>query len=288
MQHSISVEKQGATEGKIIKRRYHIAILIGALLPSLALPFSVAASAALSQGFVTSSVSTPPGSLVSLLAGKQNHIELATSARASQLVGVVADKPLVELGSGDAQVQAVVNGQTSALVSDINGDIKIGDKITASPLDGIGMKALISTQIVGTAESNLSDSTTTTRTITDKLGKKTEVHIGSILVQVNVSYYSVAPSALSAVVPTFLLNAGSAIAGKDVSPVRILIAFSSLLVGFIIAGVTLHSAVRSGIISLGRNPLAHNILRQGLVDVLLTTLGLLVLTVVLFYAVLAI
>lgn len=213
-------------------------------------------------------------------------MDKSTLSSVSSLVGVTAHKPLVALGGTGQQVQVVLSGQTPAIVSDINGPVRIGDKITVSPIDGVGMKAKTSTEIVGTAEGNLADSSLTTKTLTDKTGKKTSVHLGLIEVQVNVSYYAVEPSKLNNIVPTFLVNVGSSVAGKDVSPLRVLIGFTSLVVGFVIAGILLQAGVRSGIISLGRNPMAQGVLRRSLIDVLLTSVGILVLAVMAFYLVL--
>lgn len=227
-----------------------------------------------------------PGTVVSLKPGNANVVEKATSDASPQLLGVTASNPLVALGSGSSQVQVVISGLTPTVVSDINGPVHIGDKITASPIEGVGMKALDPTEVIGTAESNLGDTTTTTESIADKSGKTTKVEVGLIAVQVNVSYYAAPQGKLNDVVPTFLVNIGSAVAGKNVSPLRILVGFSGLFIGFIIAGVMIQAGIRSGIISLGRNPLASKVLRRSLVDVLATSLGLLAITVIVFYLVL--
>jgi len=258
-------------------------IVICTAIPLLAVAGHAAASSAVSQGFKTSGPNLVAGSLVVLKNNDAGYVQAATSNLASQLVGVIADQPLVELGDNTDQAQVVVSGQTEALVSDINGPIYVGDKITASPISGTGMKALTSTEIVGTAESNLSSVQTYTYTVHSKAGKAKVIHVGAIPIEVNVSYYTFSQSSLNAFVPTFLLDAGAAIAGKDVSPMRVLIAFMCLFVGFVIAGVVLQAAVRSGIISIGRNPLAQVALRRSLVDVLVTTIGLLGLSVIVFY-----
>jgi len=268
-------------------RRRSALSLFGALLAVVAPAVAFGASA-LSQGFTTNDPTAPAGSLVSLKPGDESTVELATSEKAAQLVGVTADKTLVELGGSTRKVQVVVSGITDVLVSDINGDIRSGDKITASPIKGVGMKAITSIQVVGTAQGNLKDVTKSAHSITDLKGKRQTVHIGTLPVQVNVSYYAVSQGGINSLVPSFLLSAGSAIAGKDVSAVRALIGFTCLIVGFIIAGIILQAAVRSGIISLGRNPLAHNVLRRSLLDVLITTLGLLVLTAIVFYLILTV
>jgi hypothetical protein len=244
------------------------------------------ASDALSQGFTTSDASLETGSLVAVRSNTHGVVEKATSSHAPQLVGIIADRPLIALGGGSDQVQVVVSGVATALVSDINGQISTGDKITASPIEGVGMKAALATEIIGTAESNLKDSHTITQTVTDITGKKTTVHMGAIDVRVNVSYYAPPQDKLNAIVPTFLVNLGSSIAGKDLSPMRVLTGFGCLLLGFMVAGIMLQAGVRSGIISLGRNPLAHNFLRRGLLDVLITSVAVLGITAVAFYLIL--
>jgi hypothetical protein len=250
------------------------------------LPAAVSALGALSQAFITSDSSLAAGTLVDLKSGTANAVEKASSSNAPQLLGITASDPLIALGSNTKRAQVVVSGLTPALVSDINGSVKVGDKITASPIQGVGMKAGTSTEIVGTAESNLTDSDTSTQQIKDKSGKVTSVKIGLVAVQVNVSYYAMQQNKLNDIVPSFLVNVGSSIAGKDISPLRVLIGFSSLLVGFLVAGVMLQAGVRSGIISMGRNPLASRILRRSLLDVLVTSLGVLSIACVVFYLVL--
>lgn len=247
---------------------------------------AASAQGAISEGFKTNDPNLAVASLVVLQTNSQSTVQAATSDKSSQLLGIVAERPLVALGDDTSQAQIVTNGLTPALVSDVNGAIRVGDKITASPIEGVGMKALSSTQVVGTAESVLNTSGATTRSLTDKSGHKQTVHIGTVLVQVNVSYYATTQDRLSSLVPTFLLNFGSTIAGKDVSPLRVLIGFLCLIIGFVIAAIVLQAAVRSGIISIGRNPLAHSALRQSLIDVLVTCVGLLLVTIILFYLIL--
>lgn len=250
------------------------------------MPTNANALGAVSQAFTTSDASLVPGTMVSLETSGATVVEKATSLTSEQLLGVTASNPLVALGGEDKQAQVVVSGLTPTLVSNINGDIHIGDKITASPIEGVGMKAISSTEIVGTAESNLDNTATTTESVVDKDGKTTKVQVGLIAVQVNVSYYAAPQGKLNDIVPTFLVNVGNAVAGKSVSPLRILIGFSGLLIGFVIVGIMIQAGVRAGMISLGRNPLASKVLRRSLIDVLATSVGLLAITVVVFYLIL--
>lgn len=255
-------------------------------LIALSLPALASARGAISQGFTTTDSSLPAGSLVGIESTTGNAVAKATSDHAYAIIGVTADKPLLALSDGDQQVQVVVSGVTPVIVSDINGDIKAGDRITASPIQGVGMKAIRSTQVVGIAESPLSDSQTTKQTVTDKTGKVVSVKVGVIELQVNVSYYGAQDQKTNTAIPSFLLTASSAIAGKDVSPLRAVVGFGSLLIGFVLAGIMLQAAIRSGIISIGRNPLAQASVRRSLLDVLITSVGILLIAAAAFYLIL--
>jgi hypothetical protein len=173
------------------------------------------------------------------------------------------------------------------LISDANGAVRAGDKITVSPLAGIGMKALGSSEIIGTAQRSLSSTKTITEQAKGKDGNQITVHVGLVPVAINVVYYSSAPSSgnVSAFVPPFFQNLANAVAGKSVSPLRVLLGSITLMLGFIAVMVMLYVAVRSGVISLGRNPLAANALRRGMVDVFFAALGVLMITGVIVAAV---
>jgi hypothetical protein len=77
------------------------------------------------------------------------------------------------------------------------------------------------------------------------------------------------------------------VAGKPVAPVRVLLSLVVLLLGSIVVIVMLNSAIRTGIISIGRNPLAGPALRRGLVDVILAALGIMLIAGLTVYALLA-
>jgi hypothetical protein len=203
-------------------------------------------------------------------------------------VGVAVSKPLVELSSvGKNTVQAVVSGTADALVGDINGQIKTGDKITISPVGGIGMKASSSTEIVGIAQEDLSAVKTITKSFTSNNGATRTARIGLLPISVAVSYYSSASSSgsISAFVPPFLQSLANGISGKAVSPLRVLISTIALILGFVTIVTMLYTGIRSGVISLGRNPLAADALRRGMVDILVTAMGILVVTGVIVAAV---
>lgn len=242
-------------------------------------------AAALSQGFQTHETNLATGALVSLDPSSQSYVQLANSARSSQVVGVIGQKPLIEIKSNNTEIQVVVSGTAPALVSDINGEVKAGDRIAASPIDGVGMKATIATQVIGVAQTDFANINTVTSTINDVTGKPQTVHTGLLPVQINVSYYS--PDEKKTFVPEPLQQlANSVVGGRVVSSGRIIAAILALIFGFVSIAALLYSSVRSSIISIGRNPLSESAVRKGLIEVGLTAFGVLLVMIIAIYLIL--
>ncbi len=266
---------------------YTLFLLAGFLVWALMSASSASAdsTAAIAQGFQTTEKNLAAGAVVSLKPGSPNTIELSNTERVNQMVGVVGDKPLLELSDNNLQqVQVVTNGITATLVSDINGDIKTGDKITASPISGVGMKATKSSQVVGTAQADLSSVTTKSQPLNDTSGATQTVRVGTVPVQVAVAFYQ--PIESASILPAFLQNFANSVAGKDVAVVRVVLAAIILMLAFVSIAVLLYSAVKSSIISIGRNPLSEVAVRKGLLQVGFTIIGILLITLITIYLIL--
>jgi len=264
----------------------YIAFGVGVIISLLGVSsLSAQGVSSIAQGFQTNDPSVISGTVVSLKTGTPNTVELSSVTNLDQMIGVAGNKSVIELSSGTAGVQVVTNGVTPTLVSDINGDIKSGDKITASPIAGVGMRATNSTLVIGSALGDLSTAKKETRTIKDKNGKEVQVHIGSVAMQVDKVFYE-APSDQNTYLPPALQDFADGLAGHKVSPVRVVVA--ALLVVFLFAAVTilLYSAVRSSIISIGRNPLSESAVRKSLMQVGLTVTGIFVFTTIVIYLIL--
>lgn len=246
-----------------------------------------AQGATIAQGFKTSETNLSPGALVSLVKNQPNTIELADTSRAASLAGIVSTDPLITLSDGGSTVQVVTQGVTSALVSDVNGSVKTGDRVTVSPIAGVGMKVTGSAVAVGIAQADFDSSTATTRTITNTDGSSQQVHIGLVPVQVGVAAYISSQQQHSGV-PSFLQNAADSVAGRSVSVVRVLFATLLIVLLFVTDTVLLYAAVRSSIISIGRNPLSEAVVRKSLLQVGLTVAGVTLIGVMAVFAVLKI
>jgi hypothetical protein len=233
--------------------------------------------------------SLPVGTLASFTNDtKDGMIESADTDNATRLVGVVSKSALIELSSGTSEIQTVISGSSLALVSDINGEVKRGDKITASPISGIGMKATESTQVLGTAEQNFTEAQqVSSREVTDKSGASQTIKVGLLTTQVNVAYYQ-KPDDTDSILPAFLLRFASNLVGRDVAPLRVLIALILLSAGFGGVAVLLYSSVRSSIISIGRNPLSADAVHKGVFEIAGIAFGVLLLTLIAVYLVLVI
>ena len=259
-------------------------IACSSLILLASLPASVSAAGAISQGFQTNETNITAGSILSF-GSMQGIVETATSNNVANLVGIASSGSLIELSGEGRGVQVVVSGLTDALVSNVNGMVKSGDKITASPFAGIGMKANTSTEIVGVAQADLSSEKTVQETVTDKSGKKEAITVGSVPLEVNVAFFSSGQNGSSVFVPPFLQSIANTVSGTEVTPLRVLASALTLLLGFTTVTIILYASIRSSIMAIGRNPLANIAVRKGLVDVLIMAAGILAVTIITMYVI---
>ncbi|HEY6736939.1 MAG TPA: hypothetical protein VI322_04460 [Candidatus Saccharimonadia bacterium] len=271
-----------------MKRPAYLGLLAGCMGLSL---MPIAAWASLSQGYATTS-SIATGSLVSLDEKVGGQVDVADLTNVGRLFGVAVPPSSTSIalsGSGANQAQVATSGTVSLLVTNAGGDIKLGDYITVSPIAGVGQKVGdTSTRVIGTAQADFNGSGdgTTKRTIDTGSGK-TEVSIGQIPVVVAVSSYTATDGKQPYVIPSWLQSLSNTLAGKAVSPVRIIIAGAILLVALVCVTVLLYAAVRNSIISIGRNPLSRNSVLRGLLEVMAIVVGILIATAVAMYLVIA-
>lgn len=251
-------------------------LIIAAIFVSA--PISIATSAAISQGY-KSSEPVPAGALVSLDQANPLTVQPANRDRLESMLGVVVapTDSLISFATEANQVQVATNGLASAMVSNIDGDIKKGDKITASPINGIGMKANTSTKVVGVAQADFDPNApgTTKKKIKDNAGKEYDISIGQLPILVDVAYYVKGTGDDKTPLPKFLQDLSTLIAGKKVSTARIIAGLVILLVGLASATILLYSSARSSIISIGRNPLSQKAVYKGLIQVFIVVLVIL-------------
>lgn len=236
-------------------------------------PLYASALTPLSQSYKAES-DIPIGSIVSLVDNTTDQIEPSNSKNVGNMLGIVigADDSLLSLSSGTgSQVQVVTSGTVSVLVSDMNGPIKQGDHITASPLAGVGMRANSNIRVVGIAQGDLTNPQP--HTYKDKDGKEHTAKLGEVPVLVNVAYYFKQPD--KTIIPSTIQNIANALAGKEVDTTPILISAAIFVVTIAIVVSITYSMIRSSIISVGRNPLSQSAIYRNLLQ--LSSLAVLIL-----------
>lgn len=239
-------------------------VVIALLLALLFIPATVSAVTSISEGYSTDD-KLSLGAIVSLEKNSSDRVVAATATTADNILGVVinGDTSLLSISNGkEDQVQVATSGTVPVLVSNINGDIKQGDHITASQLAGVGMKATANVRIVGIAQGDVKNATK--QTYKDKSGKEHTVMLGEVPVLVNVAYFFKEPE--KTVVPTALQNIANSLAGKNVSTLPIVLSLAVFLIMLVVVSSLIYSMIKSSIISVGRNPMAQSAVYRDLIQ----------------------
>lgn len=257
-----------------LRRPLRIAALaLSASLLCVNMASASASSANISHSY-QSKTAIPAGSLVSLDASSQDYVEPANITNGARAFGIVVNSAdsLLAVDTGKGGVQVATNGTAPALVSNVNGDISVGDQIAVSPFDGIGMKASSGSHVVGLAQSAFSATSAGAQmqTIKDTTGASKQIAIGTV----NVTIPPGSTNGDGNVNLTSLQKLAQSFTGRVIPTSRIIAAL-------LIAGITLlalialiYGAIYSAIISIGRNPLAKSAVYRSLA----TVLGMAVLT----------
>ena len=252
---------------RIGRARSGFSVLFLVLSCAATLTGTVHAIAPISQEFLTSQ-SIALGSIVSLQKNSSDYVNAATVDTADSIIGVVinADSSPISLSSNQAnRVEVATTGVVPVLVSDINGNISVGDQITASPITGVGMKATNNAKVVGIAQGDLASSSNhSEQSYTDKAGKKHSVLLGEVPVVVSVSYYFKQPD--KTLIPPAVQNLANALAGKQVNALPILVSGAIFIITMLIVVTLIYTMIHGSIISVGRNPMSQAAIYRNLVQ----------------------
>lgn len=231
---------------------------------------------AFARGYSTDDDSLKPGMVVALNKDSDRgnpKVERASTENAERAVGVAisdADSS-VTISSGTKQVLVETNGEADTYVSDINGAIKQGDLLEVSPLKGILMKAdKVDGVIIGIALEDARLDEDDSYSVQIDGDKKT-----ALIARIRVSLDQKAISSAPQKADSSLERLGKSIVGKDVSEIRMIIALLIFIMVLIAEGGIIYGAVSSAITSLGRNPMARNVIRSEVTRVMLVALAVL-------------
>ncbi|MGI0134709.1 MAG: hypothetical protein ACREBW_07115, partial [Candidatus Micrarchaeaceae archaeon] len=208
------------------KRAFVISIILALFLSVSGQVAS--ADPGVSQAYpVVANAKLEPGDLVST-AGNGTAVAIANTENGSRLFGVVVAPGAASLALGMdsavATVQVTQSGSAEVYVTTLGGDIRAGDAISVSPIDGFGMKAAQSLRVVGVAQADLSSKTPGVRplSVRDRSGRLHAAYMGAVPVAIGLS------SGLTAVQPGVvggLQSLATVVAGHQVSALQAVLSF---------------------------------------------------------------
>lgn len=199
------------------------------------------------QSFTTSHVLSD-GSVVQIVGGAQDSVDLASQSSAVKTYGVVVD---ASNPPSPNHADVAVSGHFNVLVSDQNGPIATGDYLIVSGVDGIAMK------------DDGSEPITIGRALQPFSGRQ-----GLLEADINIGPNPL-ENQLQRYVPPFLRQASGVISnGRLLSPWRIYLASAFAVVTLAGVSIIIYAAVRNTLISIGRNPLARPDIVRALLMVL--------------------
>ncbi|MDB5179770.1 MAG: rane protein of unknown function [Candidatus Saccharibacteria bacterium] len=223
------------------------------------------------------------GTVVQLSGTDPSKVKIGVQANLQDMFGVTVDRSqLLVASSNDAlknEVFVAVSGTYGVLVSNQSGSIAVGDYLTMSSVNGVLMKAgTDETTVFGRATEAFDGKGITlgTTTLKDTTGKDNKtVTLGSIPVTVDIKH-NPNDKTTKVNVPDFLERIGVAIAEKPVSQIRLYLSMIITGLSIITAIAMLYSGIRNGVISIGRNPMSKKSIFRALLQVIVTSLLILV------------
>lgn len=223
------------------------------------------------------------GTIVQLTGDQANRVKVSTKAELQNMFGVTVDQSQLPLtitgGELENQVFVAVSGTYNVLVNTEAGPIASGDYVTLSAISGIAMKAGTEEETVfGRANAPFDGKGTNlgNMAIKDVTGNTTQtVTIGSIPVTIDIKRNPNEKTTESNL-PDFLQRVGQEIAEKEVSPIRIYISLAITFISIIATIVMLYAGIRNAVISIGRNPMSKKSIFRALLEVILTSVLILI------------
>lgn len=212
-----------------------------------------------------STESLQPGWVVALNKQESNTVDVAPADNPSRIYGVVIDPsraPVTLQSQQGLKVFVATSGSYPVLVTTENGPINPGDYISMSSTNGIAARATAGQPYVLGQALEKFDGGNNVITAGDA-GEA----IGRVTTSITPGRNPLTQNQVA--VPEPLRRAGEAIAGKNVTALRIYAALAVFVATAVIVASILWVGVRSGMISIGRNPLSKHSIIQGLVQVII-------------------
>lgn len=247
----------------------------------------VSATGLLSEEFSVDGTNTV-GTIVSIDKTDPQSVELATLTNSEYLLGVVVadNQSSVTFTKAGSETTVALSGEVAVYVNDANGDIKTGDFIGASWLEGVGMKSLDQNnqKLLGIA---LEDYDASSAKAYGEIETSSGVKDVSVDV-IKVRLFDKEGIAENTKSKDGLEDILSSVAGKQISYAKVLASSILFLVTLTVAGMFIVSSIRGSFISIGRNPMASATIYKSLLHVSGLSVLVLIIGTALTYVVLVI
>lgn len=259
-----------------------LALVIGAVATITVPVFAATYGGGSVQGYAAAKP-LDNGTIVELTGKDSNEVKIATQEELPNMFGVTVDRnqlPLTITREGvKNETFVAVSGTYNVLVSTQGGAIKAGEYVTLSSVNGVAMKAGTEEKTVfGRAQAPFDGKSITlsTASLKDASGKPSKtVKLGLIPVTIDIRS-NPNQKTTKVKVPSFLERVGLAIAEKPVSPIRIYLSIAISVICVVAAIAIVYAGVRNGVISIGRNPMSKKSIFRALIEVILTSLLILI------------
>jgi hypothetical protein len=225
---------------------------------------------AIARGYTSADPGMKVGMVASLTSddAHASEVERATQENVRRIVGVVTnvDDSVVSVASSSSKVLVESDGQMSAYVSDIGGQVTKGSLLAISPIKGVLMAVPADSgqSVVGVAGEAAADKTDAqSYEIEDGTAKKS---VKIVKIPINLNRAGSTNSGNQ--VDSSLSRLGKAIVGRDVSEIRVVLALLLFLIVLLAEGAIIYGAISSAITALGRNPLARSAIRREMIRIL--------------------
>jgi len=256
------------TKFKILSTPLLSLVVVGAFITFTTTP-SLAASATISHSYYSSGTLTS-GSLVSLDPSQSNTVELSDLNNGKQLIGIVNNQSIVAINPNSGNARVATSGTVDALVSNLNGNISTGNEVSVSALQGVGIKAVPGSHVIGLAEANFNSRSPNvqSQTIKDDNGNNHSILVGTIPINISITTVPIS----SGIKLNSLQQIVKSLTGHTISTERIVLALSIAVVAIVLLVTLTYASIFGTIISIGRNPLAKLTILRGLNGVILMAL----------------
>lgn len=208
----------------------------------------------------------PVGSVVAINKDDNSTVELVPGGKTDRIYGVVinASDSVTSIQLKNRGVVVANGGIYSVLVNTQRGAIAAGNYLTISSTDGVATKAIDSDNyVLGKAQENFDGTETKAQLVGG---------IPQALIKVQLEPGKNPLINNGGLVPGAVRRLSESIAGRPLSAFKIYLVMAIFLITMTVSFLLIWVGVRSGILSIGRNPLSRHSIMQSLSQVIISSL----------------